>query len=257
MPLNKSCSRTIDILELLSKSVEPLTLGQICKDLSMPKSSTFEIMNTLLEKEVVVYADERLKSYQLGIKMFRIGSRALSKTSLYNTAQPVLMKLSKSLKETVYLAVENQGKIIYLDKVESAQPIKATCEIGSSNYMHVTGLGKALLATYSDEKVRSIIGTGNLRTFTPQSIADAGRLSEELKATKVRGYAIDDRESMEFVKCVAAPIRDHSGDGVAAISIAVLYNCMTDEYSKELGGLVVDAALNISRQLGYAGKKLY
>lgn len=257
MPLNKSCARTIDILELLSLAREPQTLGQICAELSLPKSSAFEILNTLIQKEAVVYVNEQLKSYKLSMKMFRIGSSVLSQTDLYSTVRPILVHLGKTLGETVYLAVENRGRITYLDKVESLQPIRATCDIGSSNYMHVTGLGKALLAAYPESKVRKMFGNGPLKTFTPQSITNIDQLVKELEAIRQRGYAIDDRESMDSVHCVAVPIRDHTGYAVAAISVAVLCSRMTEEYQRSLCGPLLDAALDISHRLGFIQDRLY
>jgi len=257
MPLNKSCARTIDILELLSQAQEPLTLNQICEELSLPKSSAFEILNTLIQREAVVYANEQLKSLKLSMKIFRIGTSVLAQTDLYGTAHPMLVRLGKAVGETVYLAVENHGRITYLDKVENQQPIRATCVIGSSNYMHVTGLGKALLAAYPESRVRRIIGHGPLKAFTPQSIASPERLMRELEGVRQRGYAIDDRESMESVHCIAAPIRDHTGGAVAAISLAALYSRMTEEYAASLCGPLLDTALEISRQLGFTGDRLY
>jgi len=257
LPLNKSCARTIDILELLSHAQEPPTLNQICEELSLPKSSAFEMLNTLLQKEAVVYANEQLKSFKLSMKIFRIGTSVLSQTDLYSTAHPLLVRLGKATGETVYLAVENHGRITYLDKVENQQPIRATCVIGSSNYMHVTGLGKALLATYPESKVRKIVGGDPLKTFTPQSIANPEQLMKELELVRQRGYAIDDRESMESVHCIAAPIRDHTGSAVAAISLAALYSRMTGEYAQSLCGPLLDTALDISHQLGFAKDRLY
>jgi len=255
--MNKSCARTIDILELLSQAQEPLTLSQICEELSLPKSSAFEILNTLIQKEAVIYASEQLKGFKLSMKIFRIGTSVLSQTDLYSTAHPMLVRLGKTVGETVYLAVENHGRITYLDKVENQQPIRATCVIGSSNYMHVTGLGKALLATYPESKVRKIIGSGPLKTFTPQSISDVDQLMKELEAIRLRGFAIDDRESMESVHCIAAPIRDHTGYAVAAISVAALYSRMTEEYAQALCGPLLEAALDISHQLGFTKDQLF
>jgi len=257
MPLNKSSARTIDILELLSHSQEPLTLIQICEELSLPKSSAFEILNTLIQKGAVVYANEQLKTFKLSMKIFRIGTSVLAQTDLYGTAHPMLVRLGRMVGETAYLAVENNGRITYLDKVENQQPIRATCVIGSSNYMHITGLGKALLATYSESKVRKIIGDEPLKMFTPQSITSPAQLMKELELVRQRGYAIDDRESMESVHCIAAPIRDYTGCAVAAISLAALYSRMTDEYAQALCGPLLATALDISHQLGFTGDRLY
>lgn len=255
--VNKSASRAIDVLELLAKNQKPMTLTEIGRSLDLPKSSCFDIVYTLVERGVVEVDNEQLKTFRLGIKLFQLGAAVLEQTDLHSAARPLLARLAKETGETVYLAIEDKGEIVYLDKVESSEPIRSTLTVGSRNLMHVTGLGKALLATYKTEKVKKITGEKALPVRTPYSLKDYTALDEDLKAIRKRGYAIDDREGMEFLRCVAAPVRDYSGRAVAAVSIAALDSRLPFEKVPAYAAMVTDTALEISRRLGYSGGQLY
>lgn len=257
MLLNKSASRTIDLLDLLAFSQKPLTLKEICDEMSLPKSSAFELVYTLMDRGAVEYGNKDAKTFKVSIKMFQIGAAVIARTDLYQEAHSVIQSLSQQTGETVYLAVEKNNRIVYLDKAEADSPIRSTQVIGSSNYMHLTGLGKALLAAHTDDEVREIVGMGELATLTPYSICTTNALLDDLKETRLRGYAIDNRESMEYVKCVAAPVRGYDGKAVAAISTTALNTHMTDDRVAAFGKLVMAAALDISNRLGFMGTKLY
>lgn len=255
--LNKSASRTIEILEYLSTCQYAPNLTEISQSLDIPKSSCFEIIQTLVNFQAIMVADEFQKTYRVGIKIFQIGSSILSQSDLYSAARSKINELSKELNETVYLAIQKHGKIIYIDKVEGNQAIRATCAIGSTNYMHVTGLGKALLACYTQEKLEEIIEEHSLIAKTKFSITDKDVLMSDLAEIKKRGYAIDYKESMELVRCVAAPIFDADNNPVAAISITTLADHIDDEYFTKLGKEIVETALKISKSIGYLKEVLF
>lgn len=257
MPLNKSVARTIDLLELLAESPHPLNLTEICQKMSLPKSSAHDLLHTLIARHAVEYDNPDTKTFRLGIKMFSIGSAVIAKNDLYKIAHPVLEKLSAATNGTSYLAIEKDNMIVYLDKVEGESPIRATCSAGDRNYMQSTGLGKALLATHTDADVRDIVSSTGLVAHTDHSITDLPMLLSDLQQTRQRGYAIDDREGMEFLKCIAAPIRNHKNEAVAAISAALFATKLTDDRIEEVSVLVTESAFDISRQLGFTGKTLY
>lgn len=257
MPQNKSAARAIELLDLLASAHKALTLTEICHELSLPKSSAFELANTLLECGAIEYDSKTLKTFRVGIKMFQIGASVIAKTDLYREAHNVIERLSKETGATAYLAVEKEKRIVYLDKVEPDFPIRSTCAIGSTNDMHLTGLGKALLAAHSDSEVRKIVGDGELASCTPWSIRSVDALLADLHKTRARGYAFDDREGMEYVRCIAVPVRDHEAKAVAAISAAVLDSRLPDERIPEVSQFVISAALEVSHRLGYIGDHLY
>lgn len=259
MRVNKSAARALEILDLIAAKQEPLTITEVGQALDIPKSSAFELLHTLVEKSYLEFADKRLKTFRLGIKAFKTGLSFLAKTDIHREARPFLEELMAKSRETVFLAIEHDGKLVYLDKVEGNASVRTSAVLGSTNPMHSTGLGKALLATYDNRRVEEIVKKEGMVAKTEFSITDFQALIRELDVIRKRGCSIDNRESELEVFCVAAPIRDMSGKAVAAISIASLAVTMLSdpdrvEYFKEL---LTNAASDISSRLGYTGKTLY
>ncbi|WP_127586737.1 IclR family transcriptional regulator [Paenibacillus koleovorans] len=258
MKINKSASRTVDLLSLLSQHKKPMTLTEISSQLKIPKSSTFEIVYTLVEKGFLEVDDDQLKTFKMGMKLFEVGVSFLNHTDLHQISRPLLDELMAKTGDTVFLAVEDNGEIVYLDKVESySSAIRSNALLGSRNKMYYTGLGKALLASYSNEKVKQIIGSGSLPTRTDRTIKHYEELILELAKIRERGFSIDDRESEPELYCFAAPIYDRSGKAVAAVSVATLYSKVTPETYAKFSQSIVETGLEISKRLGYIGKRLY
>lgn len=258
--INRSVARALDMLELVAKSPDELTISEISRQLDIPKSTAFDIITTLLDKGYLDLANERVKSLKLGIKLFQTGSVYLDQTPLHKAARSVLETLSEKAKETSFLAIENDGLLVYLDKVESPESVRTSAGIGSNNPMYCTGLGKALLATMPDESIKNIImRMGGLKPITPYTITDEKQFFKIIMESRQRGYVIDDREHNMDVFCVAAPIYNAYGKAQAAISIASLFTKIKDnpERITFLGELISAAALDLSCHIGYRGKKLY
>lgn len=257
---NRSVGRAIEILELLAHSPNELTITEISKNLAIPKSTAFDIIYTLVNKGYLEVADERLKSFRLGVKLFQVGSGYRDKKPFYDVAKSVLEKITAQVNETSFLAIESGGMLVYLDKAESENSVRTSCKLGSNRPMYCTGLGKALLSAYSDERLLDIVrSTGGMPPITPTTITTEEHLIEEMNESRRRGYAIDDREHNMDVFCVAAPIYDSRNAPLAAISVACLSSKMVGnpERIKELGTLVSQAALSISQRMGFTGDRLY
>ena len=255
--MNKSAYRVAKILEQIAFSKEPQSLAEISKALDLPKSSTSDVINTLVECGYLCIADEHRKTYELSWKLFNIGSTLLGKTNLYKIARRHLEKLLEETRETVYLAIEDDGCILYIDKAETNNTYKLACEIGERIPMHCTGLGKALLAAYDEDKVRRIVDRKGLIRMTENTIISLDELMEQLEITRKRGYSVDIGESDEALNCVAAPIYDQANMPIAAISIASLKYNVNDEILKDYAEKVRKTALDISAALGYFKDDLY
>lgn len=258
--INRSVARALDMLELVAKSPDELTISEISRQLAIPKSTAFDIITTLLDKGYLDLANDRLKSLKLGVKLFQTGAVYLDQTPLHKAARPILEDLSAEAKETSFLAIENDGLLVYLDKVESPESVRTSAGIGSNNPMYCTGLGKALLATMPDETIKTTITRmGGLKPVTPYTITSEEQFFNIIAESRQRGYVIDDREHNMDVFCVAAPIYNAYGKAQAAISIASLFTKIKNnpERIAILGKLISEAALNLSHNIGFRGNKLY
>lgn len=255
--MNKSAARTIEILSIIANSKKPMTISQISRELNIPRSSTFEILYTLEKTGVLAIDNEDMKTFKLGIKSFEIGSKYLEGLDFTKIAVKYLEDLNMKTGETVFLSVEDKGYVVHISKVEGLHVVRNTCAVGHRNYMHCTAIGKALLAAYPLERVKEIIEKNGLRKKTEHTITDYKKLIEELDKTRKRKYAIDNREDIIELLCVGAPIYDHMGKPIAAISVTSPYSKMSDEKVNEFGEYTKNTALEISRQIGFNQVELY
>lgn len=257
MKLNKSAARSVEILNLLAKSKKPLTQLEVSQMLDLPKSSTYELLYTLLDKGMLEFDNEDLKTFKLSLKVFEIGMTVLEKADLTTMARPILEDLSSKMGETVFLAVENKGDIVYLDRVEESSSITTSAGLGIRRPMYCTGLGKALLATYPANRVEEIWNTADLKVYGKNTIREYKDLVTDIQQTRRRGYAIDNREMEDEIFCVAAPVYGRTDNAVGAISIATVYFKINKNRIEMLGKEIMKSALDISKRLGFRRNTLY
>jgi DNA-binding IclR family transcriptional regulator len=258
MTTNKSVERAMEILEYITSQRRPVTITEVSSKLEIPKSSTHNILYTLVARNFLEIEDENLKTFKIGFKLFETGVSYLENTQMHRIAHPLLKNLLEACGETVFLAREDGGRLLFLDSLETSTPLRTTARLGRADSpMYCSGLGKALLAAYPAEKVRQIVDVDGFRPITENTVRNFTQLKEELDNTRKRGYAVDNREANTDLICVAAPLRDQSGQAMAAISIATPYFKMDDDHIERFGELIVATALAISRKLGYLGEKMY
>lgn len=249
--INRTLKRALDVLQLIKDSEKPLTTHEVSSALNIPESSTFDIIRTLYVEGYLENSSDGLKSYVLGPKVFEIGTAYLNNTSISKIARPYVEKLMKYTNATAFLAVENNGQIIYLDKIEAPTSVRTSAELGSRQEMYCTGLGKSILSLYPDEKVRKIFENTKIQALTEHTIINIDDLMKDLNKARERGYAIDDREGNIYVRCVACAIRDSSREPVAAISVAMMYSAVDEAILNKYGNKVKEYAKEISHKLGY------
>lgn len=255
--LNKSVSRAIDILTLISKSDKHLTLTEIAKKLDIPKSSALDVIQTLLAKDFIEVENAQAKTYRIGISIFTIGTKSIQDNNLQEAATEVLTNLSQKTQKTIFLGVPKNDKVIYVSKLEGNSPVQSSATIGSDNPMHLTGIGKAILAAMPLEEIAILYQNEPYESRTKNSITTYHELVSSLTEIRQTGYAIDDREGTEYIYCFAAPIYNYSNKVVAALSVASLAEEVGRLEQKLYPELVVTAALEISKKLGYTQNKLY
>lgn len=257
MRKNRAALRAIAILRLLSTSDTALTLTAISGALRIPKSSTFEILHTLVDEGMAEIADTALKTFRAGLGLLEVGLHALSQIDLPREARPLLRELNQSTGETAILAIEDKGFMVCLDRVEGHSVLRTSVKLGARVPMHCTALGKAVLAAYPDAKTLEILKTRRLKRMTSNTIGNIRDLQQELKRIRERGFAIDNQENALNVSCVGAPIYSDRGRVIAAVSVAAPTSSVDSKRLHRFGALVQKTALGISRRLGYPGREIY
>ena len=250
VPPVRTLLMALDVLELVARAgSRGISLSSICRELSLSKSTGLRILGTL-ESRGYVRRDNEGARYRLGIRALEMWSAALEGLDLREVARPELQGLVAQTDEIAHLAILDHGEVVYVDKIEGSQPIRIYSRIGRRAPAYCTGVGKALLSGLSDAELAAYLDEHPLKAFTSTTIVDRSRLLEELQLVRTRGYAFDMEEHEEGVRCVAAPLRDHTGRVVAAISLTAPAMRMSADRMQALAPLVVEAANRISQALG-------
>lgn len=247
--LNYSVAKAFAILEYLAKAASPKDLGVISADLHMNKSTIYRFLSTLCSLGYVIQNPENGK-YALGAKVVWLASQFLESIDLRVIARPLLEDLVEKTRETVHLAILDNYEVVYIDKIDGYQPVKMGSRVGGRMPAHSTGLGKALLAHMDEQNWQEYIEKVGLRSFTPNTISDPEAFIQHMQLTRERGYAIDNCENEEGIRCVAVPVRDHTGQTVAAISVSGWSLTMTPNRDEELAQIAKQAAQELSARLG-------
>ncbi|SDG02471.1 DNA-binding transcriptional regulator, IclR family [Celeribacter baekdonensis] len=170
---------------------------------------------------------------------------------LRRVAQPVVSDLVERTALTAHLGVVDGDMVVYIDKYETLKGARLASSVGLRRQAVSTALGKAILALSAPERVEALVGQG-LVAATPNSITDPVQFRAELDRVKRQGWAIDDEECEIGIRCAAAPVFDHTGHPVAAISASSIASRIDDEGLRKLAHEIHLAAQGISRDLGYA-----
>lgn len=216
----KVLDKALKVLELFDERGKGLTVTEINDHLNFNKVSTFRIVKNL-EEAGYLEKDQDTSKYRLGLKVYYLGALAEPHSGIRRITRPFLENLNDKCDETVHLAVLNKGEALYLDKIEGKRTIRVITRIGMKLPAHCSGVGKALLAALPEDALEQIIREKGLPRFTNNTITELKALKAELARVGKQGYAIDNEEIEEGLKCAAAPIRDAEGNVVAAISVSV------------------------------------
>jgi IclR family KDG regulon transcriptional repressor len=244
--------RALAALAILSDRSSECSLAELCIELKLHKSTVHRLMMVLEQHRLVVKNPETGR-YRLGLRLFELGSKAIDGFDLRGRARPYLNRLQQAFGETVFFCILDEGQVFYMEKVESQQSVRTACTVGSRAPAYCTAVGKAMLAELPEAEVSNIVRRWGLKAVTANTITTASALKAELKAIRSRGYAIDDEEKEEGLRCVGSAVRSHSGKLVAAMSISGPAFRMTKERIPEVGRALLQAAGDLSVELGYQG----
>lgn len=252
MKLNRTTQRTVEILKLVSKNPEGITLDDICEQLSLPKTSAYDIITTLVEMGMANVQKGQKQTYTIGLTAYRIGINYTNNLDFLGVIEPELKAFSREVGKTVFFGVRSDHEVVYICKFEPENPIITTATVGTKNPMYCTSLGKAILA-YTDEGTRQQVTSRiTFRRKTDNTIMTLEALERELNRVKSQGYALDAREMEDHMECAGAPVFGPDNSVMGAISVSSLYK--PGEDYEALGRLVSKKAEEVSRLLGFLGK---
>jgi IclR family KDG regulon transcriptional repressor len=248
----KTISRALKLLKIIAG--QPLRVQEVADEMDIHKSSASRLLSTLQKENFVQLNDER--RYELGYAVFELAHIFRDSLDLRKVARPYLEKINNLTCETIHLAVPDHHEVVYIDKLDAKRSIRMYSLVGKRANFHCTGVGKAILAFLSDEMRNEIIDKMDLVKYTDNSITSKESLYRELKEIQDNYLAWDRGEHEEDIYCIAAPIFDFSKKVIASISVSVTIKYTPVEKLASYEDLLKEAALIISKNLGYVQNKM-
>lgn len=247
----KSLIKALNILEALAEGEQPsYTLTELSRRLRLHVSTVHRLVVNLSQQGFLDH-DPTTGGYQLGYRVLRMGLRVLDRLDFRRVAHPLLRELNEKTQETVHLVILQGEYGMSVEKLLSPQPVGLDARLGALIPLHCSGVGKSLLAFQDEEFLQRIARPPGLERRTARTITTLAQLRKELATVRERGYAVDDEEAVEGLRCVAAPIFDNTGRVVAAFSVAGPATRITPERIPEIALLVCETSRRISFRLGY------
>lgn len=227
--------KAFDIIEFLADgNNEPQRLRDIADGLQMNVSTVSRFLSSLVDRGYILHDPDTLR-YCLSTRFSNIASKINTNDLLCRAALPVMKEISKTVNESVCLAIEQNAEVEYIGVVPAAdQMLQIMQRIGKRAPMHCTGIGKLLLCNHSDKGIRNILREKGMPVFTQHTHANEDSLLQELEEIKRQGYAYDNEECEIGARCIALPLKDRFGKIVAGISITGPIFRLTDERITEI-----------------------
>ena len=241
--------RMMKLLEVLSQFREPASLKQLALETGLHPSTAHRILGAMASSGVVERA--RPGSYQLGIRLLELGNIVKSRISIRDLAMPLMRRLHAELGESVNLGVRKGDEIVYVERTSSGNSsVRVVHLVGAHAPLHVTAVGKLFLLEDGRQEVREYARRTGLPGLTPASLTSLPSLERELERVRKQGFACDNEEIELGLRCIAAPVRDDTGELVAGLSVSA----PTDRYNPGWTKSLRQTAAEISAAIGYVAK---
>jgi DNA-binding IclR family transcriptional regulator len=247
--LSQTVLKALDVLECIALAEQPLSAAEAAKLCNLSRPTAYRLICTLAARGYVTQDDAT--HYRLGTQALSLSQNVLDSLDLPELARSYLRQLSDITNETTYLSILDGHEILYVGKAESSQSLRTNTKIGSRNMLHCSSMGKAILAFLPESDQIRLIERLELIANTNNTITDRAALIEHLATVRTQKFAIDDEESEDGVRCVGAPIFDHTGHVLAAISVSGPAYRLSVSRLTALSSLVMDTAQTISGRLGH------
>jgi IclR family transcriptional regulator, KDG regulon repressor len=244
----QTLARGLMILVKLSEAPNGLSITDLSKQFKIDKGSMSRLLKTL-SNYGFAEKDETTRKYILGSEIVRLSRSLLTRIPLRQVARQYLLQLAETTQECAHLAILAQGKALYIDQVESKYTLQVNTGVGTLAPLHCTALGKILLA-FANAPIPDM-----LQKYTVRTITDPQMLKYHLEQVSNQGYAIDDEEFEQGVRCIAVPVKDYRGHCIAAFGISGPTNRLTMDYMPSMLEKVITTGNELSSRLSFEIKK--
>ncbi len=244
----QALDRGLMLLETLAKEGSS-SVTDIALTVGLPTSTAHRILSTLQKHQFVDY-DSKTQLWSIGLEAFRVGSKYLDRTNLVEFSRRPMHELTDSTGETTNLAITDNGDVVFISQVETNNPIRAFFNPGTRGFMHASGIGKAILAHLSKPEIEKVLEKKGCPSFTANTLSSPGNLFDDLEKIMARGWSLDDEETYQGMRCVAAPIFNAHGEAFAGVSVSGPVVRFNDQVLPGIAEKVQQAAFEITRVTG-------
>lgn len=247
---SQSVYKAFKIIELLSHHRDATGLRDLARELDMSPSTVYRFMSSLKDLGYIKQ-DAKTSKYRLSLKFAWLGSNVLESVQVTDLAQPYMEELTRNTNETTHLAVLEGLEFVYVAKIDGNQAVNMSSRIGNRGTLYSTSIGKVLLAYIAEQERLAIIQELDMPPKTKNTIITRDELIHQLEEVRKSGYAIDDEENEIGIRCIGAPIFDHRGEAIAALSLSGWKVTMTTRRIATLPKGLMATANKISEELGF------
>jgi IclR family transcriptional regulator, acetate operon repressor len=212
-------AKGLTLLIALGHYPDGIALSDLARQVGMPVSTTHRLLATLLTFGFVHF-DTEYKRYTLGLRLFELSHQVSLVRKLSDVALPILRRIVETTTETTLMSVLDGEEMMYVERLDSPQPVRVRGSIGGRGPLYCTAMGKSLLAFQPDDEREAIVHRLHLERMTPQTIVDRNELRRELALTHERHYSLADEEHEPGVRSIGVPILNVRGRAIAAICVA-------------------------------------
>jgi IclR family acetate operon transcriptional repressor len=245
----QSVDRALSLLEVLGEDEEGCRLMELAHRTQLSPSTAHRLLTTLQRRHFVQF-DPSDGLWHVGRQSFMVGARFVRHRNFVATALPYLRRLRDLTRETANLGIIEDGEVVVLSQVESREIMRAITRVGGRVPMSNSGMGKAILATFSPEEVAAAVAIRGMHHFTPKSIQRMSDLRSNLDRVRASGYAVDDEEYQLGLRCIAATVYNTHSEVLCAISVSGLTARLTNERVEPIGEVVAQIAGDLTNALG-------
>lgn len=246
----QSVQRALAILEGLGAEPHEVGIVDLSQRVGLPVSTVHRLLATLLDAGFVAQNAETGK-YRVGVRAFELGNAFLKQTQLVDVVRPGMRQLGAALGETVNLAIQDGYSAVYVEQHESDHMLKIFTRTGTRVPLYCTGVGKVMLAGFTDAELDTYLAATDLAPRTHHTIVDPESLRQHIEQVRCQGYAMDNEDFELRVRCVAAPVRNHLGETVAAMSVSGPLHRLDDNQIALIKTRLLAITHEISTQLGF------
>jgi len=244
-----SLDKGLHLLETIEQANNPVTLKYLWEKLGWDKATIHRLLVTL-EKRGYLIRNAKTKEYALGLKIFGLYDSLKRKLDIQQITRPFLREISEETGESTHLVVAVGMNIVFIDRITSAETLSVNTQIGSQEPMYCTALGKIILANLDFADLSDYVPKKMVK-YTKNTLTNWVSLKKELKISKDRGYALDNEEYVDGIRCIASAIFNDVGAPIAALGISAPKYRFPDEKVEHYGHFINERADQISKQMGF------